>query len=78
MTDSPQIRMQPAALDEPAALLFVDDEANILSALKRLSRTLGYRIFKNFMLDAGLIAQIQNFGKTDGALLPVFIKPERR
>jgi response regulator RpfG family c-di-GMP phosphodiesterase len=30
---------------EPATLLFVDDEANILSALKRLFRPLGYRIF---------------------------------
>lgn len=30
---------------EPAALLFVDDEANILSALKRLFRPLGYSIF---------------------------------
>ncbi|MDD5330707.1 MAG: response regulator [Sulfuricella sp.] len=33
---------QPA---EPATLLFVDDEANILSSLKRLFRPLGYRIF---------------------------------
>lgn len=30
---------------EPATLLFVDDEANILSSLKRLFRPLGYRIF---------------------------------
>lgn len=29
----------------PATLLFVDDEANILSALKRLFRPFGYRIF---------------------------------
>lgn len=30
---------------EPATLLFVDDESNILSSLKRLFRPLGYRIF---------------------------------
>src|SRR5450759_2524640 len=30
---------------QQAALLFVDDEPNILSALKRLFRPLGYRIF---------------------------------
>ena len=30
---------------EPATILLVDDEANILSALKRLFRPLGYRIF---------------------------------
>lgn len=39
-TDTPQ-----AVATEPAALLFVDDEANILSALRRLFRPLGYRIF---------------------------------
>ena len=32
-------------LAAPASLLFVDDEPNILSALKRLFRPLGYRIF---------------------------------
>jgi len=31
--------------ETPATLLFVDDEANILSSLKRLFRPLGYRIF---------------------------------
>jgi response regulator RpfG family c-di-GMP phosphodiesterase len=31
--------------EQPATLLFVDDEANILSALKRLFRPHGYRIF---------------------------------
>jgi Response regulator containing CheY-like receiver, AAA-type ATPase, and DNA-binding domains len=38
----------PAVKEEAAqqsALLFVDDEPNILSALKRLFRPLGYRIF---------------------------------
>lgn len=34
-----------ATATEPASLLFVDDEANILSALRRLFRPLGYRIF---------------------------------
>lgn len=34
-----------AAPEESATLLFVDDEANILSSLKRLFRPLGYRIF---------------------------------
>ena len=38
---------------EPAALLFVDDEANILSALKRLFRPLGYRIFTAESGEAG-------------------------
>lgn len=33
------------AQDAQATLLFVDDEANILSSLKRLFRPLGYRIF---------------------------------
>lgn len=33
---------------------------------------------KDFLLDEGLIAQIQNFEKTDGAPLPVFINPGRR
>ncbi len=31
--------------ESPATLLFVDDESNILSSLKRLFRPLGYRIF---------------------------------
>ena len=33
------------AQEAQATLLFVDDEANILSSLKRLFRPLGYRIF---------------------------------
>lgn len=33
-----------AAPEAPATLLFVDDEANILSSLKRLFRPLGYRV----------------------------------
>jgi len=38
--------MQTMATDKvPATVLFVDDEANILSSLKRLFRPLGYRIF---------------------------------
>ncbi|TCV89650.1 HD domain-containing phosphohydrolase [Sulfurirhabdus autotrophica] len=39
-TSTPQA--EPAA---PSTLLFVDDEANILSSLKRLFRPFGYRIF---------------------------------
>jgi len=35
----------PATSETPSAILFVDDEANILSSLKRLFRPLGYRIF---------------------------------
>ncbi|MBI3479645.1 MAG: response regulator [Nitrosomonadales bacterium] len=34
-----------ATLETSATILFVDDEANILSSLKRLFRPLGYRIF---------------------------------
>ncbi len=41
MNDMPSDNPQPA----PATLLFVDDEPNILSALKRLFRPIGYRIF---------------------------------
>ncbi len=40
-----EIVTEPEPSAEPATLLFVDDEANILSALKRLFRPLGYRIF---------------------------------
>ncbi|MBI4808080.1 MAG: response regulator [Nitrosomonadales bacterium] len=44
MSDSKE--MTPTAATESAAtLLFVDDEANILSSLKRLFRPFGYRIF---------------------------------
>ncbi len=35
----------PQSVAAPATLLFVDDEPNILSALKRLFRPIGYRIF---------------------------------
>ena len=45
---------------EPPALLFVDDEANILSALKRLFRPLGYRIFTADGGAAGLQVFEQN------------------
>jgi response regulator RpfG family c-di-GMP phosphodiesterase len=45
---------------EPATLLFVDDEANILSALKRLFRPLGYRIFTAESGAAGLEVFEQN------------------
>ena len=44
--DETQPAPTPQAAPEPAfTLLFVDDEANILSALKRLFRPTGYRIF---------------------------------
>lgn len=39
-----QAVVDPAAATAPPSLLFVDDEANILSALKRLFRPQGYRI----------------------------------
>ncbi len=45
---------------EPATLLFVDDEANILSALKRLFRPRGYRIFTAESGAAGLEVFEQN------------------
>lgn len=37
--------MSEAITETPATILFVDDEANILSSLKRLFRPFGYRIF---------------------------------
>lgn len=37
-----------------SSLLFVDDEPNILSALKRLFRPLGYQVFTAESGDAGL------------------------
>ena len=40
-----KFRLTPAAEKDNATLLFVDDEANILSSLKRLFRSGGYRIF---------------------------------
>jgi response regulator RpfG family c-di-GMP phosphodiesterase len=45
---------------EPATLLFVDDEANILSSLKRLFRSQGYRIFTAEGGAAGLQVFEQN------------------
>jgi len=44
----------------PATVLFVDDEANILSSLKRLFRPLGYRIFTAEGGAAGLQVFEQN------------------
>ena len=44
MSDMQSVAGSPVA-DTPATLLFVDDEGNILSSLKRLFRPLGYRIF---------------------------------
>lgn len=55
----PASQTQQAAI-EPPALLFVDDEANILSALKRLFRPLGYRIFTAESGAAGLQVFEQN------------------
>jgi putative nucleotidyltransferase with HDIG domain len=43
-TASAQIQPEPQSQQE-ATLLFVDDEANILSSLKRMFRPLGYRIY---------------------------------
>ena len=43
MNEIPDLSPPPAL--PPATLLFVDDEANILAALKRLFRPYGYRIF---------------------------------
>lgn len=43
--NEPQGVTPAAATGSPATLLFVDDEANILSSLKRLFRPHGYRIF---------------------------------
>lgn len=57
MTGTPQTAMQPEALDAQktqATLLFVDDEANILSALKRLFHSSGYRILTAESGTAGL------------------------
>jgi len=46
--------MQPEAQEAQATLLFVDDEANILSALKRLFHPSGYRILTAESGKAGL------------------------
>lgn len=45
MSEMQSVAESPTASDTPATLLFVDDEGNILSSLKRLFRPLGYRIF---------------------------------
>lgn len=55
----PASQSKEAAIETPA-LLFVDDEANILSALKRLFRPLGYRIFTAESGAAGLQVFEQN------------------
>lgn len=44
MSALPALTPAPAAAAEPATVLFVDDEASILSALRRLFRPLGYRV----------------------------------
>jgi len=44
MTDSSTIKSAQAATQPPMSLLFVDDERNILNALKRLFRPRGYKI----------------------------------
>lgn len=58
MSETVTEQLKPAestpAAEEPATLLFVDDEANILSSLKRLFRPLGYRIFTAESGAAGL------------------------
>ena len=54
MTGIPQTATQPEALEAQATLLFVDDEANILSALKRLFHPSGYRILTAESGKAGL------------------------
>lgn len=45
MNEKQQIPAVPTGAEFNATLLFVDDEANILSSLKRLFRPCGYRIF---------------------------------
>lgn len=59
MVDTQMSETQPAPASQGApepvfTLLFVDDEANILSSLKRLFRPLGYRIFTAESGAAGL------------------------
>lgn len=56
MTDStpPEVPAQPAEPIRQAVLLFVDDEPNILSSLRRLFRPLGYRILTAESGAAGL------------------------
>ena len=45
MSETPAAPTSQDAPGASATLLFVDDESNILSSLKRLFRPLGYRIF---------------------------------
>lgn len=45
MNENPEIQSLQSAAAASATLLFVDDEANVLSSLKRLFRPFGYRIF---------------------------------
>lgn len=45
MSETQIVPTPQAAAEATATLLFVDDEANILSSLKRLFRPFGYRIF---------------------------------
>lgn len=45
MNEKQEISASPAEAVANATLLFVDDEANVLSSLKRLFRPFGYRIF---------------------------------
>ena len=45
MSDTQAAPIPPTAPETSATLLFVDDEANILSSLKRLFRPFGYTIF---------------------------------
>ncbi|MBS4099538.1 MAG: response regulator [Sulfuricella sp.] len=49
----------------PPTLLFIDDEANILSSLKRLFRPHGYRILTADSGAAGLAAMDEEQGKVD-------------
>jgi DNA-binding NtrC family response regulator len=56
MTDSnhSEVLAQPSETSRQAVLLFVDDEPNILSSLRRLFRPLGYRILTAESGAAGL------------------------
>ena len=45
MSEKQEIPASQSETEANATLLFVDDEANILSSLKRLFRPFGYRIF---------------------------------
>lgn len=63
MTDSGSSTMTPAHLERPVrqrTLLLVDDEENIISALRRLLRRDGYRILSANSGAAGLDLLLQN------------------